>query len=276
MAPVAPGIGLGISIEEDPSEPTSDSEMNPEPERVAPAATGDMDTFIADTLPSLLRGGVREQDVCTYYLWHEQRVEAAGLQIMELREEISRFLGTTRDSVDRARVKLESRPGCSGSQCPQAENMPGSQSPNHADEAVSESPQNRQSEPIRETTPRLEQTTHKLNDIYDTLKYEDALRVTFAAFRLRGVAKDWWLRASEARTLKNQPWTWNNFQEEFKKEYIPRWVELQRVLAPLPPMGFAAAVKAATRTEIADQAVIQRKTAIGSAATPYKRPGQGP
>ncbi|KAI5654830.1 hypothetical protein M9H77_32017 [Catharanthus roseus] len=62
----------------------------------------------------------------------------------------------------------------------------------------------------------------QLNDIYDTLKYEDTLRVTFVAFRLRGMAKDWWLRASEARTLKNQPWTWNNFQEEFKKEYIPR------------------------------------------------------
>ncbi|KAI5657060.1 hypothetical protein M9H77_25853 [Catharanthus roseus] len=43
----------------------------------------------------------------------------------------------------------------------------------------------------------------QLSDIYDTLKYEDALRVTFAAFRLRGMAKDWWLRASEARALKN-------------------------------------------------------------------------
>ncbi|KAI5673811.1 hypothetical protein M9H77_14175 [Catharanthus roseus] len=41
-------------------------------------------------------------------------------------------------------------------------------------------------------------------------------------------------------------------------------------------MGFAAAVEASTRTEMADQAVIQRKTAIGSATTPYKHPGQGP
>ncbi|KAI5677530.1 hypothetical protein M9H77_08480 [Catharanthus roseus] len=32
MAPEAPGIGFGTSIEEDPSEPTSDSEMTPEPE----------------------------------------------------------------------------------------------------------------------------------------------------------------------------------------------------------------------------------------------------
>ncbi|KAI5673102.1 hypothetical protein M9H77_13466 [Catharanthus roseus] len=100
--------------------------------------------------------------------------------------------------------------------------MSGSQSPNRADEAMSESSQNRQSEPLREATPRPEQATHKvienfmikmtelletsmatrrnkqLNDMYDTLKYEDALR--------------------------NQPWTWNDFQEELKKEYIPRWV----------------------------------------------------
>ncbi|KAI5680189.1 hypothetical protein M9H77_01416 [Catharanthus roseus] len=140
-------------------------------------------------------------------------------------------------------------------------NMSGSQSPNRTDEVMSENSQNRLSEPTRDT-PRPEQATHKLNDIYDTLKYEDALRVTFAAFRLRGMAKDWWLRASEARTLKNQLWTWNDFQEEFKKEYILRWVhtdenktrqfvkglrvELQRALAPLPPMGFAAAVEAAT------------------------------
>ncbi|KAI5676177.1 hypothetical protein M9H77_07127 [Catharanthus roseus] len=53
-------------------------------------------------------------------------------------------------------------------------------------------------------------------------------------------------------------------------------VELQRALAPLPPMGFVAAIEAATWTEMADQAVIQRKIAIGSAATPYKRLGQGP
>ncbi|KAI5672537.1 hypothetical protein M9H77_12901 [Catharanthus roseus] len=179
-------------------------------------------------------------------------------EIMELIDErdwlrrfIAQFLGTTRDSVDRARVELESRPGCSSSQCPQAENMSGSQSPNREDEAVSESSQNRQSETMREVTPREEQATHKvienfmikmtelletsmatrrnervmatgayealerflkfqppefygeveqeikvelfleqLNDIYDTLKYEDALRVTFAAFRLRGMTKD--------------------------------------------------------------------------------------
>ncbi|KAI5664147.1 hypothetical protein M9H77_23470 [Catharanthus roseus] len=166
IAPVAPRIGLGTSIEEDPSEPTSDTEMMPEPERVALAATGDMGTFVANSLP-----------VAVSPTPIPPRVEATGQQIMELREEISqvdalfytarqahrqatvravmlevelgqareahvareraimeliderdwlrrfisRFLGTTRDSVDRARVELESRPGCFGSQCPQAE-----------------------------------------------------------------------------------------------------------------------------------------------------------
>ncbi|KAI5663987.1 hypothetical protein M9H77_23310 [Catharanthus roseus] len=115
----------------------------------------------------------------------------------------------------------------------------------------------------------------QLSDIYDTLKYEDALRVTFATFRLRGMVKDWWVRASEARALKNQPSIWNDFQEEFRKEYVFQ-VELQRALAPLPPMRFTAAFEATTMTKMADQAVTQRNAAIGSAAIPYKRPGQAP
>ncbi|KAI5667185.1 hypothetical protein M9H77_17038 [Catharanthus roseus] len=137
MASVAPGIGLGISIKEDPSEPTSDSEMTPEPERLEPAFTGDMGTFVANSLPvaasptsippvesvfsfpalpSLLRGGVREHEICGYCLWREQRVKATGQQIMELinegdwlRQFIAQFLGTTRDLVDRPRDELESR-----------------------------------------------------------------------------------------------------------------------------------------------------------------------
>ncbi|KAI5650153.1 hypothetical protein M9H77_36158 [Catharanthus roseus] len=44
------------------------------------------------------------------------------------------------------------------------EEDPSSQSPNHADEAMSESSQNRLSEPMREATPRPEQATHKLLD----------------------------------------------------------------------------------------------------------------
>ncbi|KAI5677489.1 hypothetical protein M9H77_08439 [Catharanthus roseus] len=190
---------------------------------------------------------------------------------MELREEISRvdaLFYTARQAHRQAAtrvVMIEAELG--------QVNMSGSQSPNHANEAMSESSQNIQSELMKEATPPPEQATHKvienfmikmtelletsmatrrnervpatgmdealerflkfrapqfygdveqeikaelflekLNDIYDTFKYEDALRITFAAFRLRGMAKDWWLRASEAWTLKNQPWTWNDFQ----------------------------------------------------------------
>ncbi|KAI5662366.1 hypothetical protein M9H77_21689 [Catharanthus roseus] len=150
--------------------------------------------------------------------------------------------------------------------------MSDSRPSNYADQAVSENSQSRQPKPTRENTAHPERATH--------------------TFRLHGIAKDWWLRASKARALKNQPWTWIDFQEEFKREYIPRWVhtdenktrqfvkglraELQRALAPLPLMGFAAAVEASTRTEMADQAVTQRKAAIGSTVTPYKRPIEGP
>ncbi|KAI5667939.1 hypothetical protein M9H77_17792 [Catharanthus roseus] len=100
----------------------------------------------------------------------KQRVEAAGQQIMELREEISwvdALFYTTRQAHRQATARTV-----------MLEAELGSESPKHADEAVSESFQNRQFEPIREATPLPEQVTHKLNDIYDTLKYEDAMRVT--------------------------------------------------------------------------------------------------
>ncbi|KAI5672068.1 hypothetical protein M9H77_12432 [Catharanthus roseus] len=110
MAPVAPGIGPGTSVEEDPSEPTSNSEMMPEPEQGAPVVTGSMGTSVANTMPvaasptpippvasvssfpaSLFRGGVREYDICGYCLWREQRAEAASQQVIALREEISQM-----------------------------------------------------------------------------------------------------------------------------------------------------------------------------------------
>ncbi|KAI5652411.1 hypothetical protein M9H77_29598 [Catharanthus roseus] len=237
MAPVAPGIGLGTSIEEDPSEPTLDSEMIPEPERVAPADAEGTSTFTVGGSP------LSVSPVCGYCLWHEQRAEAAKIQWIEHVMSWSPGQDVLVASVLRqSRCWIEYRFTIS----------------NHANEAMSESSQNRQSEPIREATPRPEQATHKaienfmikmtelletsmatrrnervpttiadeelerflkfrppefyreveeeikaelfveqLNDIYDTLKYEDALRLTFVDFRLRGMANDWWLRASE-------------------------------------------------------------------------------
>ncbi|KAI5653375.1 hypothetical protein M9H77_30562 [Catharanthus roseus] len=58
-----------------------------------------------------------------------------------------------------------------------------------------------------EQEAKAELFLEQLNNIYDTLQYEGARRVTFITFRLRGTAKDWWLRISEAQVLINQLWT---------------------------------------------------------------------
>ncbi|KAI5673593.1 hypothetical protein M9H77_13957 [Catharanthus roseus] len=85
MAPVSPGTGLGTSIGEDLSEPTSDSEMMPEPEGVAPANAEGPSTFTTGGFP------LSVSPICGYCLWREQRAEAASQQVVALREEISRM-----------------------------------------------------------------------------------------------------------------------------------------------------------------------------------------
>ncbi|KAI5659807.1 hypothetical protein M9H77_28600 [Catharanthus roseus] len=204
--------------------------------------------------------------------------------------------------------------------------MSGSQSPNRADEAMSESSQNRQSEPMREATPRPEQATHmvienfmikmtelletsmdtrrnervpatradealerflkfrplefygdveqeikvelfleQLNDICDTLKYEDAQRVTIGSLELPKLGYSRtnhgpgmiFKKNSKRNTylvgfVSNERMDTNeNKTRQFVKGLR---VELQWALAPLPPMGFAVVVEAAMRTEMADQA----------------------
>ncbi|KAI5662163.1 hypothetical protein M9H77_21486 [Catharanthus roseus] len=128
-----------------------------------------------------------EYDICGYCLWREQRAEAASQQVVELREEISRmdalfYAARQARRQETARAAILERELYWNFLV--FRNMLGSQSPNHADEVMLESSQNRQSEPMREATPRPEQATHKLNDIYDTLKYEDALRVTIGGLEL--------------------------------------------------------------------------------------------
>lgn len=59
-----------------------------------------------------------------------------------------------------------------------------------------------------------------LTDIYDTLGYDDVRKVTFAAFPFKRTTRDWWLSLGESRAQRGESWTWNDFQEEFKKEYI--------------------------------------------------------
>ncbi|KAI5649417.1 hypothetical protein M9H77_35422 [Catharanthus roseus] len=48
-----------------------------------------------------------------------------------------------------------------------------------------------------EQEAKVELFLEQLNDIYDTLQYKGARRVTFTAFRLRGAEKDWWFRIFE-------------------------------------------------------------------------------
>ncbi|KAI5661775.1 hypothetical protein M9H77_21098 [Catharanthus roseus] len=222
--------------------------------------------------------------------------------------------------------------------------MSDSQSPNHADEAVSESSQNRQSEPMREVTPRPKQATHKvienfmikmtelletsmstrrnervpatgvdealerflkfrppefygnieqeikaelfleqLNDIYDTLKYEDEWQ------RIGGLElpKLGHLRPNHGpgtifkKNSKKNTYLVGfvnnermNTDENKTRRFVKGLrVELQRALAPLPPMGFAAVVEAATGIEMADQARSRGEQRTGNEGLPTLTPG---
>lgn len=163
----------------------------------------------------------------------------------------------------------------------------------------------------------------KMEDIYSALQYADERKVNFAAFRLRGLAKDWWRRISERRQQEERPWSWIDFLDEFRREFIPRWIvekredefqslkqgsktvgqyaadftrlskyclrlinteenktrqfikglrgELQRALAPLPPMTYALAVEAATRTENHDIALKELKPTQSEQISEKKR-----
>ncbi|KAI5668351.1 hypothetical protein M9H77_18204 [Catharanthus roseus] len=61
-------------------------------------------------------------------------------------------------------------------------NISGSQSPNRADEVMSENSQNRQSEPTREATPRPEQATHKVIENF-MIKMTELLETSMATRR---------------------------------------------------------------------------------------------
>ncbi|KAI5663202.1 hypothetical protein M9H77_22525 [Catharanthus roseus] len=158
--------------------------------------------------------------------------------------------------MDRARDELESQLGCS--EYLQTERFTIFQS---CGRVVSESSQNRQSQPIREATSHPEQMTEFLEASMATKRNEriPATRIDEALERF----------------LKFRPPLIGTDENKMRQFVKGLRVELQRALALLPPMGFVAAVEVATWTEMSDQVVIQRKTAICSAATPYKCLGQG-
>ncbi|KAI5680976.1 hypothetical protein M9H77_02203 [Catharanthus roseus] len=72
IAPVALGIELVTSIEENPSEPTLDSEMMPKPEGVAPADVEGTSIFTEGGSPLSM------SPICGYCLWRKKWAEAAS------------------------------------------------------------------------------------------------------------------------------------------------------------------------------------------------------
>ncbi|KAI5664531.1 hypothetical protein M9H77_23854 [Catharanthus roseus] len=148
-----------------------------------------------------------------------------------------------------------------------------------------------QLEPIREATPHLKQATHKVIENF-MIKVTELLEASMATRRNERVPATGADEALERFLKFRPPEFYGEVEQEIKAEmflilidtdanktrqFVKRLrVELQWALALLPPMGFTVAVQATTQTEMADQAVIQRKTTVGSATTPYKHPEQGP
>ncbi|KAI5671816.1 hypothetical protein M9H77_12180 [Catharanthus roseus] len=247
--PVVLGVELGISIEEDPSVLESDAGMVPKPEELASVASEGMGILAAGG--SLLQIAELSEEIsrvdALYYIArqaHRQVTARAAMLETKLIEPAPSWSPGREVLIhDFPHAdKAVSENSQSRQPEPIRENTPRPQQATHTvienfmrNERV---PTTRVDEALErflkfrppefhgevEQDSKAELFLEQLNDIYGILKYEDALRVTFAAFRLRGMANDWWLRASVAWALKNQPWTWNNFQEEFRKEYIPWWV----------------------------------------------------
>ncbi|KAI5673998.1 hypothetical protein M9H77_14362 [Catharanthus roseus] len=171
-------------------------------------------------------------------MWRNQRVE----DVDWLRQFSTQFLSTTRDSMDRAHAKLEAQPGV-------------------IDVLVSIwygrfGVVNTRSlgfgyvgglELLKLVYLRID---HGLGTIFKKSSERSTYFVGFV---------------SDERTNTNE-----NKTLQFVKGLM---IELQRALAPLPPMGFTTAVEASKQMKMADQTIIQRKVATSPATPPYKRPG---
>ncbi|KAI5666728.1 hypothetical protein M9H77_16581 [Catharanthus roseus] len=200
--PVVQGVEPGVSIEEDSSETDSDAGMLPEPERVAPVDAEGMDSLVADGSP----------------------VEAAGQQISELREEISRvdaLFCKARQAHRQAAMRVamletelvqkhvrfttfqSCRRGC-----------------------VRNS-QSRQPEPIRENTPRPEQATHTIMENF-MIRMTELLETSITTKRNERVRATGANEALE-QFLKFRP-------PEFYQKQRPRYEEPGNVRNQCPEM----------------------------------------
>jgi hypothetical protein len=75
---------------------------------------------------------------------------------------------------------------------------------------------------------KAEAWLESLEDIFKTLQYSEERMIKFATFRLRGPARDWWIRVQEAWKQNGVEWSWNTFVLVFKAEFIPQWVVEKR------------------------------------------------
>ncbi|KAI5672961.1 hypothetical protein M9H77_13325 [Catharanthus roseus] len=143
------------------------------------------------------------------------------IEIMELIDEwdwlrrfIAQFLSTSRDSVDRAHVELESRQDVLVASILRRSS---SQSLYHVNEVVSESSQNRQSEPMREATPRPEQATHKVIENF-MVKMTELLETSMATRRNEQVPTTGADEALERFLKFRSPEFYREVEQEIKAE----------------------------------------------------------
>jgi hypothetical protein len=68
----------------------------------------------------------------------------------------------------------------------------------------------------------------QMEDIFVVLRYSDQRKIKFAAFRLEGPVRDWWVRRNKTLEMEQRTWDWDEFVSEFNKKFIPQWVVEKR------------------------------------------------
>ncbi|KAK6163478.1 hypothetical protein DH2020_000342 [Rehmannia glutinosa] len=75
---------------------------------------------------------------------------------------------------------------------------------------------------------RTEQWLEKMESILTALHYNEEPKLMLVIFRLEAAARDWWRAVEERWNRMGTERTWENFVQEFRKQYIPRVVRETR------------------------------------------------
>ncbi|KAK6144560.1 hypothetical protein DH2020_021380 [Rehmannia glutinosa] len=75
---------------------------------------------------------------------------------------------------------------------------------------------------------RAEQWLDKMESILTVLHYNEEQKLMLVVFRLEVAARDWWRVVDERWNRMGTERTWENFVQEFRKQYIPRVVRETR------------------------------------------------